>query len=95
MKKGIEWQLFPKNLSCPSHLHKIVDAFVKQLDSIDSTSNQLDSNTVLGCLTNDFASLGYEVEMSKKDEDKIESHPWNKYQLHFHYYFVLGTISQQ
>lgn len=72
MKKGIEWQLFPKNLSCPSHLQKIVDAFVKQLDNIDSTSHQLDSNTVLGCLTSDFASLGYEVEMSKKDEDKIK-----------------------
>ena len=72
MKKSIEWQLFPKNLSCPEHLKKVVEAFGDQLDNIDSTSHQLDSNTVLGCLTENFSALGYVVEKSKKDEDKIK-----------------------
>ena len=73
MKKGIEWQLFPKNLSCPDHLKKVVDVFVDQLNNIDSTSHKkLESNAVLAFLADGFTSIGYDVEKSKKAEDKIE-----------------------
>ena len=72
MKKGIEWQLFPKNLNCPDHLKKIVDVFNEQLDNIDSTSHEkLESNSVLAFLANGFSQLGYDVEKSKKADDKI------------------------
>lgn len=72
MKKVIEWQLFPKNLSCPSHLANVIETFSQNINSIDSTTHNLHSDEVLACLANDFISLGYKVETSKKDEDKIK-----------------------
>lgn len=72
MKKGIEWQLFPKNLSCSKHLMDIIDVFINKVDDIDSTSHQLDSNTVLSCLADDFINLGYAVEKSKKVKIKLK-----------------------
>ena len=71
MKKGIEWQLFPKNLSCPDHLKEIISIFEKQLDDIDSLSHELKSNDVLAYIADGLVSLGYDVETSKKSEDKI------------------------
>lgn len=71
MKKGIEWQLFPKNLSCPDHLKEVINVFEQQLDNIDSLSHELKSNDVLACIADGLVSLGYDVETSKKSEDKI------------------------
>lgn len=71
MKKGIEWQLFPKNLSCSDHLKKVINVFEKQLDDIDSLSHELKSNDVLACIADGLVALGYDVETSKKLEDKI------------------------
>ena len=73
MKKGIEWQLFPKNMSCPKHLENIINVFVNQLNSIDSTSHsKLESNEVLSFLRADLEKNGFDVEKSKKASDKIE-----------------------
>jgi len=72
MKKEIEWQLFPKNLSCPEHLIKVVEAFNKNINSIDSASHDLHSDEVLACLFDNFINLGYSVEESKKKEGKIK-----------------------
>lgn len=73
MKKGIEWQLFPKSLTCPTHLKEVIDVFSSKIDSIDSTSHKkLESNAVLAFLADGLTSIGYDVEKSKKAEDKIE-----------------------
>ena len=70
MKKGIEWQLFPKNLTCPTHLKEVIDVFSSKIDSIDSTSHKkLESNAVLAFLADGLTSIGYDVEKSKKAED--------------------------
>lgn len=71
MAKGIEWQLFPKNLSCPAHLKEVISVFEDQLDDIDSLSHNLNSDKVLACIADGLVSLGYDVETSKKLEDKI------------------------
>lgn len=72
MKKTVDWELFPKNLSCPHHLHQIIDCFNENLDRFDSSHFQLHSNEVLGLLSNSFSSLGYDVEVSKTKEGKIQ-----------------------
>ena len=72
-KKEIEWQLYPKNMTCPKHLHDIINSFANQIDNIDSPHHKtLQSNDVLAYLRDPFTKLGYEVEKSKKAEDKIE-----------------------
>lgn len=68
MKKGIEWQLFPKNLSCPDHLKEVIIVFEKQLEDIDSLSHELKSNDVLACIADGLVSLGYDVETSKNQK---------------------------
>lgn len=58
-------QFFPKNKRCPQHIKAIIDVFIKNENDISSSGDQtkyLKSNDVLKILTNDFLSLGYEVE---------------------------------
>lgn len=73
MNKEIEWQLFPKNMTCPKHLLEIVETFKEQINNIDSISHErLESNEVLSFLREKFTLLGFDVEKSKKADDKIE-----------------------
>ena len=73
MNKEIEWQLFPKNMTCPKHLLEVVGSFESELDNINSPShNKLESNDVLSYLRDSLTHLGFDVEKSKKADDKIE-----------------------
>ncbi len=73
MKKELEWQLFPKNMSCPKHLIDLIKVFSDKLGDIDSLSHEkLESNEVLAFLRSGFETLGFNVEKSKKADDKIE-----------------------
>ncbi len=69
--ESIEWQLFPKNLTCPNHLSKIVDVFSLHIEDISSRKYKYGSDDVLFKLSTDLISIGYKVEQSKKAKDKI------------------------
>lgn len=49
-----------------------MSVFNTNSSSICSLHNELDSNTVLGIVSNGLISLGFEIERSKKREDKIQ-----------------------
>ena len=67
----INWQYFPKSDKIPNHLASVVLAFEKSSKQIDSENNEHNSNAVLEFLRDDLESLDYEVEKSKKQDDKI------------------------
>ena len=71
MMASIEWQLYPKNITCNRNLKNIIDVFQKHLNDIDSKSHQLASNDVLSIVTADLEAIGYKVEKSKLKTDKI------------------------
>lgn len=68
---SIEWQLYPKNITCNTNLKNIIDVFQKHLNEIDSNNHQLASNDVLSIVTADLEAIGYKVEKSKLKSDKI------------------------
>lgn len=72
MKKETEWQLYPKNMTCPKHLQSIISLFENKIDDIDSLHHTYESNGVLSILKPGLETLGYDVEQSKKAGDKIE-----------------------
>ena len=69
---NIQYQFFPKSSGIPEHLLKIVDIFKHKENLISSLKYQLPSNDVLQIISIDLERLGYQVEKSKKSEDKIQ-----------------------
>ena len=67
----INWMFFPQNKRVESHLLEIKDVFVSHSDEINSEENSLKSDDVLAALRQSLENIGYEVEKSKKKEDKI------------------------
>lgn len=69
---NIQYQFFPKSSGVPKLLLKVVDIFKSKEILISSLQHQLPSNDVLQIISNDIEGLGYQVEKSKKYEDKIQ-----------------------
>jgi hypothetical protein len=69
----INWQFFPTSLPCPHHLVEVLNIFEKESIEIDSfTHDELHSNSVLAIIEPGLTEIGYEVETSKKQIDKIK-----------------------
>jgi len=68
----MKWTYFPRNRKITDDLSKIVSVFDAQKNAIDSFSNNLASDQVLQKVTTGLESLGYSVERSKRDDDKIK-----------------------
>lgn len=68
----IQYQLFPKYRQITQSMTLVVSVFERNLSWISSNENELNSNEVLLVLQNDLESLGFNVEKSKKKEDKIK-----------------------
>ena len=72
-KTSINWQFFPKNSQAPSFLQQVVQCFVNREKEIDSKRNVgQTSNQVLGKLSADLHSIGYQVETGKTNEEKVK-----------------------
>lgn len=67
----IQYQFFPRSQGITPEMKKVVDCFFEVNDQIDSDFNNLKSNEVLKCLHKPFSRLGYSVETSKANDDKI------------------------
>ena len=69
----INWQFFPTSLPCPPHLESVLRVFQSKATDLDSsTHEELHSNSVLAIIEPGLTKIGYEVEMSKKQIDKIK-----------------------
>lgn len=68
----MKWSYFPRNNSIGDELLKVVNAFVVNESKITSESNSLHSNEVLHIVADELEKIGYIVEKSKRDKDKIK-----------------------
>ena len=67
----INWQYFPKSDKIPEHLVEVVDIFEEKQYEINSEKHQYTSDEVLSFLTLGLEKINYQVEKSKKRDDKI------------------------
>lgn len=68
----INWQFYPKRKEIPTHLKNVVDIFILKESLISSDLFTLSSNQVLQIVSDKLLDLNYQVEISKKSEDKIQ-----------------------
>ena len=68
----MKWSYFPRNNSIGDELLKVVNAFVVNESKITSESNSLHSDEVLHIVADELEKIGYKVEKSKRDKDKIK-----------------------
>ena len=68
----IQYQVFPKSSALPTFLSEVVDVFIGREEEISSSYFNLKSNDVLTIISPDLIEMGYNVELSKKAEDKIK-----------------------
>ena len=67
----IRWMYYPANMKITDKLLDTVKVFEKNFESINSKKYSLESNKVLGIISRDLQSIGYEVELDKKHKIKI------------------------
>lgn len=67
----INWQYFPQSRAIPIHLADVVKAFQKVADQIDSEKHDFSSDEVLKIVRPELEKLGFDIEKSKRNEDKI------------------------
>lgn len=70
--RTIQFQYFPKNKKISADLRAIVDVFIDKYNLICSPENELSSNSVLEILSESLIDLGFNIEKSKKKDDKIQ-----------------------
>lgn len=68
----ISWQYYPKSEKIPEHLSEVIKIFEHNENEITSSTKELKSDYVLSKLRTDLLRIGFEVEKSKKDLDKIK-----------------------
>jgi hypothetical protein len=68
----INWQFFPKSRVIPEHLLNVVRIFEFNEASISSETHNLSSNDVLEYVRSNLEDLNFQIEKSKKSEDKIK-----------------------
>ncbi len=72
MNNSIQYQYFPKNKKLPFFLQEVVTVFINNNESICSSRNKLKSNIVLSIVSGELETLGFAIEQSKKQEEKIQ-----------------------
>lgn len=68
----MKWTYFPRNRKITDDLLQIVSVFDAQKNNIDSLSKNLVSDQVLSQVASGLEAIGYKVEHSKRDIDKIK-----------------------
>lgn len=67
----LQYQYYPKNRAITKELQQVVDVFNKNVSLFDSSVYKHDSNKVLAFVAKDLISIGYNVEIGKREVDKI------------------------
>lgn len=68
----MKWSYFPKNTKITEDMMRVVGAFQGSETEIRSDTHSLISDDVLHAISGNLESIGYTVEKSKKDKDKIK-----------------------
>jgi hypothetical protein len=68
----INWQFFPKSRIIPQHLLDVLDVFELNESLISSDVHNFGSNEVLGNVRTNLEKLEFQIEKSKKTNDKIK-----------------------
>ena len=68
----MKWTYFPRNRKITNDLLQIVSVFDAQESNINSFTNTMASDQVLDKVASGLEAIGYKVEQSKKDIDKIK-----------------------
>ena len=68
----INWQFFPKSRIIPEHLQNILGVFELNESLISSDVHNYGSNEVLENVRNSLEKLDFQIEKSKKSNDKIK-----------------------
>jgi hypothetical protein len=68
----LQYQLFPRSFGINIEVEAVIDCFQKNYDTIKSPENNLNSDGVLKIISDDLKKLGFNVEESKAQNDKIK-----------------------
>lgn len=68
----INWQFFPKSRIIPEHLQNVLGVFELNERLISSNFHNYGSNEVLEYVRGDLEKLDFQIEKSKKSNDKIK-----------------------
>ena len=68
----LQYQLFPRSFGINAEVEAVIDCFQKNYDAIKSPENNLNSDGVLKVISDDLKNLGFNVEESKAQNDKIK-----------------------
>ena len=68
----MKYQLFPRSQGMTNELFNVVKCFEDIYQNINSLENNLDSNAVLGFLTEPLEAIDFIVEQGKKANEKIK-----------------------
>jgi hypothetical protein len=68
----INYQFFPRSQGISDDIRKVIECFIDLGDEINSEQFNLKSNEVLHKLQPKLSALGYKVETSKSQNDKID-----------------------
>ena len=78
----INWQFFPKSRIIPEHLQNVIGVFELNESIISSDVHSYGSNEVLESVRVNLEKLEFQIERSKKSNDKINEYAG-------HYIFLL------
>lgn len=65
------YQLFPRSFGITEQVKEAINCFEKNFHSIDSEHFNYSSNEVLEIVRNDLENIGFKIEKSKRQDDKI------------------------
>lgn len=68
----INYQFFPRSQGITPEMKKVIDCFIQIEEEINSDKQNLKSDQVLNVLHKPLTSIGYSVETSKSQKDKID-----------------------
>lgn len=68
----LNWQFFPKSKVLPEHLNRVVKIFENKENLFNSDSFNFGSNEVLEFVRVDLENIGFQIEKSKKSNEKIK-----------------------
>lgn len=68
----ISWQFFPKSRIIPEHLQNVLSVFELNESLISSDAHNYGSNDVLENVRTNLERLDFQIEKSKKSNDKIK-----------------------
>jgi hypothetical protein len=68
----LQYQLFPRSFGINAGVEAFINCFQQNYDAVKSPENNLNSDGVLKIISKDLKQLGFNVEESKAQNDKIK-----------------------